>query len=54
MVDAVVVVTRYSGGIKLGVGGLSRAYASAAKGESERVRERENERERERERLVGR
>ena len=35
MVDAVVVVTRYSGGIKLGVGGLSRAYASAAKGKSE-------------------
>ena len=35
VVDAVVVVTRYFGGIKLGVGGLSRAYGSAAKGEQQ-------------------
>jgi len=31
IVDAVVVVTRYYGGIKLGTGGLSRAYGSAAR-----------------------
>lgn len=32
LVDTVVVVTRYYGGIKLGTGGLARAYASTAKG----------------------
>jgi uncharacterized YigZ family protein len=31
-VDAIVVVTRYYGGIKLGSGGLARAYGGAAKG----------------------
>ena len=29
--DAVIVVTRYFGGIKLGTGGLARAYTSTAK-----------------------
>lgn len=32
LVNTVVVVTRYYGGIKLGTGGLARAYASTAKG----------------------
>mgnify|MGYP002223812301 CR=1 FL=1 len=32
ILNAVVVVTRYYGGIKLGSGGLSRAYASSAQG----------------------
>lgn len=31
IVDCLVIVTRYFGGIKLGTGGLSRAYAQAAK-----------------------
>lgn len=31
IVDAVIIVTRYFGGIKLGAGGLVRAYAGAAK-----------------------
>jgi putative IMPACT (imprinted ancient) family translation regulator len=31
IVDAVVVVTRYFGGIKLGTGGLARAYSQAAR-----------------------
>ena len=32
LTDCVIVVTRYYGGIKLGAGGLIRAYSSAAKG----------------------
>jgi uncharacterized YigZ family protein len=39
LIDCVVVVTRFSGGIKLGAGGLTRAYGAAARAAVDAARE---------------